>query len=200
MERHKQPAVLIPVKSFDTAKGRLSEALSGQRRAELARSMAGTVIKASGPLPVWVICDDPAVAGFAVANGAGVIWRPAKGLNRAIHDGVEFLATRGVDRVVIAHADLPLATDLAWLGDGAFNQVVIVPDRHGDGTNVMSIPAHAKFDFAYGPGSCAAHTAEANRRGLDLTIVPDEQLGWDVDTADDLAVFDAQLTKIESDD
>lgn len=200
MERHKQSAVLIPVKSFDTAKGRLSEALSGQRRAELARSMAGTVINASGSLPVWVICDDPAVAGFAVANGAGVIWRPAKGLNRAVRDGVGFLASQGVDRVVIAHADLPLATDLTWLGDGAANQVVIVPDRHGDGTNVMSIPADAEFDFAYGPGSCAAHSVEAKRRGLDLKIVPDEQLGWDVDTADDLAVFDAQLAKNESDD
>lgn len=195
-----QSAVLIPVKSFEVAKGRLASTLSPAKRAELARQMAATVIRASKHLPAWVICDDKSVASFAVANGAGVIWRPAAGLNQAMTDGVQFAQDHGYGQVVLAHADLPLAKDLTWVASdpGPSDQheptVTIVPDRHGDGTNVMCLPVNVGFMFAYGVGSCAAHQAEANRLRLRLRLRPDADLGWDVDTADDLAVFDAQAT------
>ena len=58
-------AVLVPVKAFRDAKGRLSEALSPQERAELSRSMAATVVQAAAPLPVWIVCDDDDVAEWA---------------------------------------------------------------------------------------------------------------------------------------
>lgn len=198
-----QSAVLIPVKSFEVAKGRLASTLSPAKRAELARQMAATVIRASKHLPAWVICDDKSVASFAVANGAGVIWRPAAGLNQAMTDGVQFAKEHGYGQVVLAHADLPLAKDLTWVApdpgqhessDQHEPTVTIVPDRHGDGTNVMCLPVNVGFTFAYGVGSCTAHQAEANRLGLRLRLRPDADLGWDVDTADDLAVFDAQAT------
>jgi len=51
-------AVLIPVKAFGAAKGRLAEVLDGQARADLARSMATIVVAAAAPLPVTVVCDD----------------------------------------------------------------------------------------------------------------------------------------------
>jgi 2-phospho-L-lactate guanylyltransferase len=186
-------AVLIPIKSFDLAKGRLSEAIKPASRAELARTMAGTVIAAARFLPVWVICDDAAVAAFATDNRAGVIWRPSQGLNVAAQEGVRFLADQGYERVVIAHADLPLASDLTWIPEDGGNGVTIVPDRRNDGSNVMCVPSNAGFQFASGPGSCSAHQAEATRLGLALRVVPDEQLGWDVDTPEDLVVFDSAL-------
>lgn len=192
-----QAAVLIPIKSFDLAKGRLSEAVAPADRAELARSMAGTVIAAARFLSAWVICDEAAVASFATENGAGVIWRQARGLNVAVSEGVTFLAGQGYQQVVIAHADLPMATDLTWVAadeaGGKVDGVTIVPDRRNDGTNVMCVPSNAGFQFAYGPGSSAAHEAETNRLGLPLRVVPDEQLGWDVDTPEDLAVFDSSV-------
>ena len=77
---------------------------------------------------------------------------------------------RGVDRVVVAHADLPLATELAWLAD--FDGVTLVPDRHLDGTNVACVPADAGFRFAYGAGSFSGHRAEAARLGLVARLVP----------------------------
>lgn len=181
-------AVVVPVKSFDIAKGRLSDALDAEERSELAKRMAATVIAAAAPLPVFVICDNQEVATWAVYHRAGVIWREANGLNPAVTAGVAFLATEGFQRAIIAHGDLPLATELAWVGDS--DGVTIVRDRRDDGTNVMSVPTDVGFVFAYGIGSAAKHQAEAERLGLAVRIVDDEKLGWDVDTPDDLAIFE----------
>lgn len=170
------------------AKGRLASELSPEQRAVLARRMATTVIAAAGPLPVYVVCDDSEVAAFAVNHGALVVWRPSHGLNAAVGDGLEAVAADGHDRAIVAHGDLPLARDLSWLSD--VEGIVIVTDRRGDGTNVMSIPTFEPFEFAYGEGSAAAHRAEAERRGISAEIIHDEALGWDVDVPEDLAVLD----------
>jgi 2-phospho-L-lactate guanylyltransferase len=184
--------VLIPVKAFAQAKRRLAPVLDHEARAALARSMAEQVVRSAGSLPVAVVCDDEAVRRWATELGAEVIWTPALGLNGAVEAGVAHLAAAGIDRAVVAHADLPLATDLTWVarGDG----VTLVPDRHGDGTNVASVPTAAGFRFAYGAGSCARHEAEARRLGLSVRVVTDERLGWDVDTPDDLRLPDLDAT------
>ncbi len=184
-------AVIIPVKSFDLAKGRLADSLDADERARLARTMAGTVIAAAGGLPVYVVCDDDDVAAFVADLGANVVWRAARGLDQAVRDGVAALADDGYERAIIAHADLPKARDLTWLATteppGA---VVVVTDRRADGTNVLSVPVDVEFEFHYGVGSAAAHRAEAERLGLSVTVVHDDELGWDVDLPEDLAVFD----------
>lgn len=177
-------AVLVPVKAFAQAKRRLADVLDAPARAELARSMAETVLRAAAPLPVSVVCDDDEVRTWAEGLRVNVIWTPGLGLNGAVEAGVDALADAGFDQVVVAHADLPLAIELAWVTDTA--GVTLVPDRHHDGTNVACIPAGVGFRFAYGPGSCAHHTTEAQRLDLPLRVVNDTRLGWDVDTPDDL--------------
>jgi 2-phospho-L-lactate guanylyltransferase len=88
--------------------------------------------------------------------------------------------------VVVSHADLPHAVDLGVVAAG--EGVVAVPDRHEDGTNVLAVPAGAGFEFHYGPGSFAAHSAEAARLGLALTVLRPPDLTWDVDVPADLEV------------
>ncbi|HLY84335.1 MAG TPA: 2-phospho-L-lactate guanylyltransferase, partial [Acidimicrobiales bacterium] len=162
-------AVLVPVKAFATAKLRLAPALPAAERAALARAMAENVIKAAGTVPVAVVCDDRAVASWAREQGALVIWEPGRGLNGAVESGVRHLARLGVRHVTVAHADLPLATDLTWVS--RFPGVTLVPDRREDGTNVIGLPADSGFVFSYGPGSFARHRAEARRLELPLRIV-----------------------------
>lgn len=174
----------MPVKAFRVAKLRLAAALPpGQRRA-LARSMAGAVLRAAAPLPVAVVCDDDEVARWAAAHGAEVVWAPGRGLDGAVSDGVQALAAAGAARVIVAHADLPLATDLSWVA--RFPGVTLVPDHRDDGTNVACVPAVAGFPFAYGPGSFARHAAAALRLDLPLRVVREPRLGLDVDVPADL--------------
>jgi 2-phospho-L-lactate guanylyltransferase len=178
--------VLVPVKAFAEAKVRLASALPPADRALLARSMAERVVAAAGSLPVAVVCDDREVATWARGLGALVIWEPGQGLNRAVDDGVRHLSGLGVEHVIVAHADLPLATDLGWIG--RFPGVTLVPDRHEDGTNVIGLPTGTDFVFSYGPGSFARHSAEARRLLLPWRVVRAPLLAWDVDLPDDLGV------------
>ncbi|MGC9963112.1 MAG: 2-phospho-L-lactate guanylyltransferase, partial [Acidimicrobiales bacterium] len=58
-------ALLVPVKSFRTAKLRLAPVLNASERAELARSLAAGVLAAAGSLECNVVCDDEEVAQWA---------------------------------------------------------------------------------------------------------------------------------------
>lgn len=181
-------AVLVPVKAFAQAKLRLAPALDPATRAELARAMAVRVLRAAHPLPVSVVCDDEEVRAWAERQGAEAIWTPGLGLNGAVEAGIAHLARRGVAHAIVAHADLPMATELAWLA--TTGNVTLVPDRHRDGTNVAAVPTDAGFRFAYGAASFARHRAEAARLGLVARLVQDAPLGWDIDHPADLELPD----------
>ena len=176
--------VLVPVKAFGEAKMRLSGVLTPPERAALARKLAERVLSAARPLPVAVVCDDAEVASWAQHLGAHVLSEPGVGLNAAVAAALSQLTSEGYGRVVVAHGDLPLATNLAWLADE--EGIVLVPDRHLDGTNVISLPAGCGFRFSYGPGSFARHQSEAERTGLAWKAVRDDSLGWDVDLPADM--------------
>lgn len=183
-------AVLVPVKAFADAKRRLDGALSDLEREHLVRTMAARVLSAAAPLPVAVVCDHAAVAAWARDRGALVVWEPGRGLNGAVEAGVEHLYRMGVRRVVVAHADLPRATGLADLGP--FDGITLVPDRHGDGTNVIELPAGCGFHFSYGPGSFDRHRAECRRIGQDVRVLHLPHLAHDVDWPDDLVAHAPQ--------
>jgi 2-phospho-L-lactate guanylyltransferase len=175
------------VKSFATAKRRLAPALQPAERAELARSMAEHVLAATAPLIAAVVCDDPEVAAWALEHGALLLEEPGLGLNGAVTAGVDALALAGADEVLVVHGDRPLASGLARFA--GFPGVTLVPDRREDGTNLACVPANARFRFSYGPSSFVRHCAEAERLGLELRIVREPLLAWDIDIPDDLAGF-----------
>lgn len=177
-------AVLVPIKAFGAAKARLASTLDPDRRAALARAMAATVLAAAAPLPVAVVCDDDEVARWALRHGAAVLPEPGRGLNGAVHAGIAKLAAAGATEVIVAHADLPMASGLAQLA--GYRGVTLVPDRRRDGTNVVAVPAEAEFRFSYGPGSFARHVAEAQRLRLPCRVVDEPRLSWDVDVPADL--------------
>jgi 2-phospho-L-lactate guanylyltransferase len=174
---------LIPVKSFRAAKGRLTGWLSPDERRDLARWMAERVLAAAAPLPVFVACDDEEVAGWAGSHGADVLWGPGLGLNGAIDHGVDTLRGKGADHVVIAHGDLPLAHHLCAVARPG--EVVIVPDRRRDGTNVLSRPTTIELPASYGAASSARHLAAAIAAGVPVSVRTDPELAIDVDTIDD---------------
>ncbi len=178
-------AVLVPVKAFAHAKQRLTVALDDDERKALVRRMAEQVLRAAAPFPVAVVCDDPEVAQWARDHDALVLWEPGRGLNGAVQSGLAQLAERAVRRVVVAHADLPMARGLADLA--GFEGITLVPDRRDDGTNVIELPTDKGFRFSYGPGSFARHRAECARLGIAARVVREPFLSYDVDWPSDLS-------------
>lgn len=178
-------AVVIPVKSFTLAKGRLSDTLNPSERETLAKQCAETVLAATAPFPTYVVCSDSTVADWATAHGAHVVHCPTPGLDIAVASGRAAAHADGCDHLIVAHADLPLATSFQHVArDG---EVTMITDRHRDGTNVLSFPIESRFSTAYGPGSLENHMQLATNAGLEYTIIADPDLELDLDTADDLS-------------
>ena len=157
--------------------------LSEPDRERLARWMASRVIEALRPTPTFVACDDEAVAEWADELGAGVLWGPGLGLNGAIDVGVETLAGKGAEHVVIAHGDLPRPDPLnSVVVPGT---IVLVPDRRRDGTNVLGRPTGVPMAADYGAASFSRHLDAALASGAPVQVRLDPLLSIDIDTIDD---------------
>lgn len=178
-----ETAALIPIKGFHAAKARLAPVLGEADRERLARWMATRVVQAFGPIPTFVACDDERVASWAEDVGASVLWGPGLGLNGAIDVGVETLAGKGVDHVVIAHGDLPRPEALADVA--VAGTIVLVPDRRRDGSNVIARPTSVTLPAEYGAGSFDRHLAAALAADVPVQVRSDPHLSIDVDTIDD---------------
>ena len=186
--------LIIPVKPPHQAKSRLSEVLSEDQRAKLARSMLrhvfGAALAAGG-------VDQIALLGpsrLGLPGDVMLLGDPGGGLNPAVESALAHVADEGAGRMIVLFADLPLLTsqDVERLAAAPSGTIAIAPDRHGTGTNALSlpIPAAKGFTFAFGTDSFAAHRAEAGRLGLRIELVHSPGLARDVDVPDDLV--DAQ--------
>ena len=176
-------AVVVPIRCFSGALSRLSSVLDENRRAELMRRMAARVVTAAMPYPVFVVTDDAAVSTWARSMGTYLMPVGRPGLSAAAALAADRLAADGIERAIVAHADLALARTLnPAVGPG----LVITPDRSLDGSNVVCVPTASGFGFAYGEGSFRRHVAEAERLGIPVTVIDDPALATDIDRPGDL--------------
>ncbi len=99
--------------------------------------------------------------------------------------------------VVMVPANLPQtsALDADLLAAAPRGTLSIAPDRHGTGTNALSLPLpDAKScTFAFGTGSFARLCGEAQRLGLEVEIIRSPGLARDIDEPGDLPDAAAML-------
>jgi 2-phospho-L-lactate guanylyltransferase len=180
---------IIPVRATPESKSRLAGVLDAAERQMLVEAMLARVIAAAqgarNVAKVWLIGSAPAISA-----DIAVLADPGGGLNAAA--AAALAAAQGqATRLIVIHADLPLVTarDIELLAAAPEGEVAIAPDRHGTGTNAISLPLPAAggFSFAFGPDSFARHNAEAARLGLPIEEIHSQGLSRDVDEPDDLA-------------
>jgi 2-phospho-L-lactate guanylyltransferase len=197
-------AAVLPVKRFGRAKQRLGSALGSGERRELAAAMVADVLAALGEVDavdaVIVVTAEPAAAAAAERAGATVVHDPAEhGQSAAAARGIAALPP-DVDRVLLVPGDCPaLAPEevAGLLGRPAADPgVVIVPDRHGSGTNALLLTPPGAIEPSFGPGSFARHAAAARAAGADVAVAELHSLGLDVDTPDDLAALRSALARL----
>jgi 2-phospho-L-lactate/phosphoenolpyruvate guanylyltransferase len=104
---------------------------------------------------------------------------------------------RGADRALLVPGDCPAlrADELSALlaRPGRAPEVVIVPDRHGSGTNALLLTPPETIAPAFGIGSLARHAARARAAGATVKVRDVPSLGLDVDTPGDVAALRAAL-------
>ncbi|HEY3021826.1 MAG TPA: 2-phospho-L-lactate guanylyltransferase [Solirubrobacteraceae bacterium] len=188
---------VLPVKRFARAKQRLRGALDEGARERLAAAMAGDVLDVvcgCGTFErVVVVTAEPAISEQAAACGAHVVEdRDEAGQSAAAAVGVLAAREIGAQRVLLVPGDTPCvrAGDLEVVL-ARDEPVVIVPDRHGTGTNALLLTPPGAIAPAYGPGSRRRHETAAAAAGVDHAVLEVPALGLDVDTPDDLAALRA---------
>jgi 2-phospho-L-lactate guanylyltransferase len=199
-----QTAAVLPIKTFAHAKHRLAEAVGAPERRVLAEAMVGDVLEALGAVAgldaLIVVTAEPVAAAAAREAGAEVVDDPHEaGQSAAAELGIAAAEERGFDRVLLVPGDCPTldpAELRALLGDRPPRpapHLVIVPDRHGAGTNALLIRPPSAVPPSFGEGSFARHAALGRAAGAVVEVVEVPSLGLDVDTPRDLAALGAAL-------
>lgn len=190
------PIVIIPVRPFELGKSRLAGTLGPVARHRLNRALFDHVLGVAsavvGAGRCLVVSGAEEVLARADAAGAPGLAERGDGLNPALHQARDAALATGAEIVVTLSTDLPLldAGDLDALIDaGRSHPVVIATDRHGTGTNALWLAGPRGFRFRYGPGSRAAHEAEAIARGTNAAVVTRHGLSHDIDEPADLRLF-----------
>jgi 2-phospho-L-lactate guanylyltransferase len=173
--------------------------------------MVGDVLEAlcavAGLDGIVVVTGEPLAAAAAREAGAEVVRDAAEaGQSAAAALGVDSVLARGARRVLLVPGDCPaldpeeVGALLAGDGDGDRRfggppapRVVIVPDRHGTGTNALLISPPDAVTPSFGQGSFARHAALARAAGATVKVAAVPSLGLDVDTPGDLAALHAAL-------
>jgi 2-phospho-L-lactate guanylyltransferase len=197
-------AAVLPVKSFGRAKQRLGDAVGQPDRGVLAAGMVSDVLGALGAVPgldeVIVVTAEPRAASAARAEGAHVIDDPVEaGQSDAAARGIAVAVARGCDRVLLVPGDCPALDpgEVTALLDGYVDAgLVIVPDRHGSGTNALRIAPPGAIEPSFGPGSFARHAAFGVAAGVRVRVAHAPSLELDVDTPGDLAALRAALASL----
>lgn len=180
---------IIPVRATPDSKSRLAGVLGPAERADLVDAMLARVIEAArGARNVARVCLIGSAP--AIPEDVALLADPGGGLNAAAQAALAE-GDGAATRVIVIHADLPLVSprDLELLAAAPAGEMAIAPDRHGTGTNAISLPLPQArgFSFAFGPDSFARHVAEAARIGLRIEEIHSPGLSRDVDEPGDLA-------------
>lgn len=194
---------LVPVRSLFGAKSRLGEPLDPEERADLVLALLRRTVEealaATRLAGVVVVSMDDDLLRRVMAMGAASLLQETDGLNEGLTEA-RLAAGAEATAVLVLPADLPgvTASAIDELADAAERArrtapqkpvVVLVPDRHGTGTNALLVAPPNAIPFLFGEGSRAAHAAAADGAGASYVEL-DGPLTFDVDTADDLLEAD----------
>ena len=193
---------ILPVKRFGTAKTRLGDAVGDAGRAALAEAMLADVLDATtrvrGLDELLVITAEPRAEALARARGARVL-RDLREAGQSAAAKLGLHRVRAADRALLLPGDCPALDPreleaLLRVAPGP-RSVVVVPDRHGTGTNGLVLTPPGALVPAFGIGSRARHEAAAAAAGLTCVVHEVPTLSLDVDSPDDLAALRSALDR-----
>jgi 2-phospho-L-lactate guanylyltransferase len=193
--------VVVPLRGLEAAKSRLGGQLDAEERLDLVTGLLERTLAAAAATPgvdrVLLVSPDPAALELGAELGAETLRDAGRGLNEALEVARTHAVAAGAGTLLVLPGDLPRVSPaaiaeviaggdpVAATGPRPRAVVVLVPDRHGAGTNALLLRPPGVIDFAFGRGSRARHLAAAAAAGA-AAVEIDGPLTLDVDTPDDL--------------
>ncbi len=195
---------IVPVKPLRRGKSRLAEVLSESERAELNRRLLAHTLDTLRALPeieqILVVSRDPSALSLAREHGARTVQENgAPQLNVALTRATVVARNYATRGVLVIPADLPLITPedlrliLARVEEPPV--VVVVPDRHRQGTNALLVCPAGLIEYDFGPDSFERHCERARQAGARLEVCELPSLALDMDLPEDLTIVGDELAQ-----
>jgi 2-phospho-L-lactate guanylyltransferase len=203
--------VVVPLRGIDSGKSRLGQALDAEEREVL---VLGLLDRTLDVLAAWtaaqrtyLVTGDNVTAELARrARPALTLVREPRqgGLNAALRAARDAAIEAGATCVLMLPADLPLlevaaldrlldGADAALAAGNGRPLVVVAPADARGGTNALLVSPPTLVEPSFGEASLEAHLRAAARAEATVQLVIDPQLGFDLDTPDDLERLDTEL-------
>jgi 2-phospho-L-lactate/phosphoenolpyruvate guanylyltransferase len=196
---------VLPVKSPQNAKQRLSGFLSARQRESLARILykqtLAALCRAEGIDRVAVITSDAEAAEHARRCGA-LVFDESRQVSHSVSADAACLRAieSGATTVLLVPIDVPLVTpaDFSRLAAAAARPappagpragLIVVPSADGTGTNALARTPPDVIESRFGPGSCRAHLDQARSKNVPAEVLKLRGLMFDIDTPEDVAEF-----------
>jgi 2-phospho-L-lactate/phosphoenolpyruvate guanylyltransferase len=198
---------ILPVKSPQNAKQRLSGFLSAGERETFARILfrqtLASLCQAEGIDRVAVVTSDSDVAGRSRRSGA-LVFEESEQVShsvsadaaclRAMQLGATTVLLVPIDVPVVTPADFSRLAAAARLGAQGGPQpcpqtLIVVPSADGTGTNALARTPPNVIESRFGPGSCRAHLDQARAKSVHAEVLRLRGLMFDIDTPEDVAAL-----------
>jgi 2-phospho-L-lactate guanylyltransferase len=193
---------IVPVKPLRRGKSRLAWVLSEEERTALNQYLLAHTLDTLKTIPeiehILVISRDTGALALARSHGARTVQEDgAPHLNVALTRATLVAKNYTTNGIMIIPADLPLitSTDIRAMLNRAIDPpvVVVVPDRHHQGTNALLVSPAGLIQYSFGPGSYQIHCERAQQAGARLEICELPSLALDVDLPEDLELVSNEL-------
>lgn len=181
---------ILPVRSLSDGKSRLSPLLGASERArlngQLFEQMLDCLEAYQGSARTFVASGSAEVLARARRRGMiAVADPPGGGLNEAVAAATAIALGHGAHGIYVLPVDLPLVTapGLRDLLAPALPPPIclLVPDRHGVGTNLIYQSPIRLTCYAFGEGSFERHRLAAEAAGLKVVVRREPSFALDLD-------------------
>ena len=203
MYKKNKTSILIPMRSLNDGKTRLSNLLSPNSRAKLIKLLFTQLLKKLKLLKVEfpllfsdVLVITPCNEVEKICKEFNIIILKEQnldGLNSALRKGLSWSSEKFYDSSLIIPGDIidPDTKDIKKIlemGKTSRDSMIICPSTDF-GTNALFLTLPTKMDLQFGPNSFFEHQKEASKQSIETTIAPLDSLKDDLDTGKDLMML-----------
>lgn len=186
---------IVPVKTFENAKKRLSLMLDIDERICLSSLLLDYTLDVLANAPslsrVVVVSADKRAEEIAAKHGASFVPEEKDhGVNSAVAIADSYCMHEEADATIVIPNDLPLLhlTDISKATDLAKNEsrcIVICPSLRFDGTNMLLRKPPSVIDTFYDYDSYNMHVKSAISIGVPVKLLFSKTVMYDLDTPED---------------